>query len=71
MKEILAWNGRISVWNRNGMEENCQYGIRKNHLPFHSVSCPGSKPDINLHVVKTIWLLWQLMPFGKQTYINE
>ena len=33
------WNGRFLVWNGNGMEENCQYGIWKNRLPFHSISC--------------------------------
>ena len=22
-----------------GMEKNCRYGIRKNHLPFHSMPC--------------------------------
>ena len=27
-------------WNRNGMEENCRYGIWKNRLPFHSIPCP-------------------------------
>ena len=35
------WNGRFLVWNGNGMEENCQYGIWKNCLPFHSISCPA------------------------------
>ena len=38
-KKILVWNGkwngRFLVRNRNGMEENCQYGIWKNRLPFH------------------------------------
>ena len=24
-------------WNRNGMEENCQYGKWKNRLPFHTM----------------------------------
>ena len=40
-KKILVWNeiwnGRFSVWNENGMEENCQYGIWKNRLPFHTM----------------------------------
>ena len=44
-KKILVWNGiwngRFLVWNGNGMEENCQYGIWKNRLPFHSIPCPG------------------------------
>ena len=31
------WNGRFLVWNGNGMEENCQYGIWKNRLPFHTM----------------------------------
>ena len=43
-KKILVWNGiwngRFLVWNGNGMEENCQYGIWKNRLPFHSILCP-------------------------------
>ena len=33
-KKILVWNGKFLVWNGNRMEENCQYGIWKNHLPF-------------------------------------
>ena len=36
----MEWNGRFLVWNGNGMEENCQYGIWKNHIPFHSMPCP-------------------------------
>ena len=36
-KKILAWNGRFLVWNGNEMEENCQYGIWKNRLPFHTM----------------------------------
>ena len=31
------WNGRFLVWNENGMEENCQYGIWKNHFPFRFI----------------------------------
>ena len=30
-------NGRFLEWNENEIEENCQYGIWKNHLPFHSM----------------------------------
>ena len=37
--KILAWNGRFLVWNGNGMEEICQYGIWKNRLPFHTMPC--------------------------------
>ena len=44
-KKILVWNGiwngRFLVWNGNGMEKNCLYGIWKNRLPFHSIPCPG------------------------------
>ena len=41
------WNGRkLPVWNGNGMEENCQYGIWKNRLPIHSIPCPGFKNNI-------------------------
>ena len=43
-KKILVWNGiwngRFLVWNGNEMEENWQYGVRKNRLPFHSIPCP-------------------------------
>ena len=35
------WNGRFLVWNGNGIEENCQYGIWKNQLPFHFIPCPA------------------------------
>ena len=40
----MEWNmeyGRFLVWNGNGMEENCQYGIWKNRRPFHSIPCPN------------------------------
>ena len=36
----MEWNGRFLEWNGNGMEENCQFGIWKNRLPFHSIPCP-------------------------------
>ena len=36
-KKILVWNERFLAWNENGMEENCQYGIWKNRLPFHTM----------------------------------
>ena len=39
-KKILIWNGRLLVWSGNGMDENCQYEIWKNRLPFHSIPCP-------------------------------
>ena len=29
-----------------GMEENCQYGIWKNRLPFHSIPCPAGRVEI-------------------------
>ena len=38
-KKILVWNGRFLAWNGNRMEEYCQYGIWKNHLPFHTMPC--------------------------------
>ena len=40
-ENFSTWNGRFLVWNGNGMEKNCQYGIWKNHLPFHSIPCPA------------------------------
>ena len=35
----MEWNmeWKTLVWNGNAMEENCQYGIWKNHLPFHTM----------------------------------
>ena len=36
-KKILVWNGRFLVWNGNGIDENIQYGIWKNRLPFHTM----------------------------------
>ena len=46
-KKILVWNeiwnGRLLVWNGNGMDQNCQYGIRKNCLPFHAMPCRQHK----------------------------
>ena len=48
-KKILVWNGiwngRFLVWNWNGMEENCKYGIWKNRLPFHSIPCPAENTN--------------------------
>ena len=42
-KKILVWNGRfLLVWNGNGMDENCQYGIWKNRLLFHSIPRPDN-----------------------------
>ena len=41
--KILVWNGRFLLWNGNGMEENCQNGIWKNHLPYHTIPCPVRK----------------------------
>ena len=41
-KKIIVWNGRLLVWNENGMEENSQYGMWKNRLPFHFIPCPAS-----------------------------
>ena len=46
-KKILVWNGRFLVRNGNGMEENCQYGIWKNRLPFHSIPCPAGRYELN------------------------
>ena len=33
----MGWNGGFLVWNVNKMEKNCQYGIRKNRLPFNTM----------------------------------
>ena len=39
----MEWNMEWKIfgmeWNR--MEETCQYGIWKNHLPLHSIPWPG------------------------------
>ena len=47
MEENLVWNGRFLVWNGNGMEENCQYGIWKIRLPYHALvkSTEGARSD--------------------------
>ena len=42
-KKILLRNGRFLVWNGNGMEKNCQYGIWKNRLSFHTMPCRQDK----------------------------
>ena len=58
-KKILVWNGiwngRFLVWNGNETEENCQYGIWKNRLPFHSIPCPA------VNIKKTFKQINQLM----------
>ena len=36
---IEVWNGIFLVWNGKGIKENCQYGIWKNRLPFHTMPC--------------------------------
>ena len=35
----MEWNERFLVRNENGMAENCQYGIWKHRLPFHTMPC--------------------------------
>ena len=52
-KKILVWNGRFLVWNGNGMEENGQYGIWKNRLPFHSIPCPASNKGFHCEACVT------------------
>ena len=37
MEENFSMEWKILVWNGNGMEENCQYGIWKIRLPFHTM----------------------------------
>ena len=32
-----------------GMEENCQHGIWKNRLPFHSIPCPECNMAASQH----------------------
>ena len=48
-KKILVWNekwnGRLLVWNGNGMDENRQYGIWKNRLPFLVIPCRKHKSN--------------------------
>ena len=58
MEENFVWNGiwkKILVWNGNGMEENCQYGIWKNHLPFHSIPCLADYSPVAFEVNECIW----------------
>ena len=51
-----------------GMEENCQYGIWKNRLPFHSIPCPANNQSlasdsaIGLHSGVMISILGGLKP---------
>ena len=44
-KKILIWNGRLLVWIGNEMDENCQYEIWKNRLPFHTMPCQQHKSN--------------------------
>ena len=44
-KKILVWNGILLVWNGKGMDENRQYGIWKNRLPFHAKPCRQRKSN--------------------------
>ena len=58
-KKILVWNGisngRFLVWNGNDMEENCQYGLWKNHLLFHSIPFPVNQFKLERNIAKNIW----------------
>ena len=44
MEEIfcMEWNMEeiFRYGMEDGMEKNCRYGIWKNRLPFHSITCP-------------------------------
>ena len=52
-KKILVWNGkwngRFLEWNGNGMEENCQNGIWKKCLPFHTMPCSTEPSKRDFH----------------------
>ena len=39
MEENFGMEWKIFRMNGNGMEENCQHGIWKNHLPFLTKPC--------------------------------
>ena len=55
------WNGRFLVWNGNGMEENCQYGIWKNCLPFHSIPCPApNRKNVSDWFQSSAWTKWPI-----------
>ena len=47
MEEIfcMEWNMEeiFRYGMEDGMEKNCRYGIWKNRLPFHSITCPGKR----------------------------
>ena len=47
MEEIfcMEWNMEeiFRYGMEDGMEKNCRYGIWKNRLPFHSITCPAYK----------------------------
>ena len=46
MEEIfcMEWNMEeiFRYGMEDGIEKNCRYGIWKNRLPFHSITCPAS-----------------------------
>ena len=50
MEEIfcMEWNMEeiFRYGMEDGMEKNCRYGIWKNRLPFHSITCPAKIPFI-------------------------
>ena len=48
------WNGKFSVWHGYGMEEIRQYGIWKNHLPFHYIACPACESKCYILLLRTI-----------------
>ena len=47
MEEIfcMEWNMEeiFRYGMEDGMEKNCRYGIWKNRLPFHSITCPACR----------------------------
>ena len=58
MEEIfcMEWNMEeiFRYGMEDGMEKNCRYGIWKNRLPFHSITCPVAR---NVFALTTFVLL--------------
>ena len=52
MEEIfcMEWNMEeiFRYGMEDGMEKNCWYGIWKNRLPFHSITCPDVRTKIRV-----------------------
>ena len=71
-KKILVWNGIFLVWNGNEMEENWQYGVWKNRLPFHFIPCPGCNLGqyVETRRIFNVQFFFQFLVFTKLYYVR-